>query len=56
MRKKYLTVRVSEYCNRLHRAAMESPSLDVFKSSLDTAACKLLQRTCSIRDAGLDDH
>lgn len=54
MRKKYLTVRVTEYSNRLHSAAMESPSLEVFKISLDM--CKLLQRTCSIRDVGLDDH
>lgn len=56
MSKKLLTVRVTEYCNRLHRAAMESPSAETFKTSLNTDLCKLLQRICSIRDAGLDDH
>ncbi|KGL80720.1 hypothetical protein N309_08560, partial [Tinamus guttatus] len=35
LRKKFLTVRVTEHWNRLPREAVESPSLEIFKTLLD---------------------
>ena len=37
-----LTVRVTEHRNRLPRLTMESSSLEIFKTSLDTYLCNLL--------------
>ncbi|KFV88847.1 hypothetical protein N308_13785, partial [Struthio camelus australis] len=35
MRKNFFTVRVTEHWNRLPREAVESPSLEIFKTRLD---------------------
>ncbi|GAB0178787.1 hypothetical protein GRJ2_000344000 [Grus japonensis] len=41
MRKNF-TVRVTEHWNRLPREAVESPSLEIFKTHLDVILCNLL--------------
>ena len=38
-RKIFFTVMVTEHWNRLHREAVESPSLEIFKTHLDTYLC-----------------
>ncbi|GAB0184879.1 hypothetical protein GRJ2_000953200 [Grus japonensis] len=40
--KKNFTLRVTEHWNRLHREAVESPSLEIFKTHLDMLLCNLL--------------
>ncbi|GAB0178558.1 hypothetical protein GRJ2_000321100 [Grus japonensis] len=42
MRKNFFTVRVTEHWNRLPREAVESPSLEIFKTHLDVILCNLL--------------
>ncbi|GAB0210132.1 hypothetical protein GRJ2_003479000 [Grus japonensis] len=42
MRKNFFTVRVTEHWNRLPREVVESPSLEIFKTHLDTFLCNLL--------------
>ncbi|GAB0178777.1 hypothetical protein GRJ2_000343000 [Grus japonensis] len=42
MRKNFFTVRVTEPWNRLPREAVESPSLEIFKTHLDVILCNLL--------------
>jgi len=42
MRKNFFTLRVTEHCNRLPREVMDSPSLEIFKTLLDTVLCSLL--------------
>lgn len=42
MRKKFLTLRVTKHQNRLLRQVVESPSLKVLKTHLDTFLCNLL--------------
>ena len=42
MRKNFLTVRVTEPWNRLPGEAVESPSLERFKTHLDVILCNLL--------------
>jgi len=42
MRKKFFTLRVMEPWNRLPRGAVESPSLEIFKTLLDKVLCSLL--------------
>jgi len=42
MRKNFFTLRVTEHWNRLPRGAVESPSLEMFKTHQDAALCSLL--------------
>ncbi|KFV78251.1 hypothetical protein N308_02422, partial [Struthio camelus australis] len=42
LRKNFLTVRVTEHWNRLPREAVESPSLEIFKSRLDVILGNML--------------
>jgi len=42
MRKNFFTLRVTEPWNRLPREAVESPSLEIFKTRLDKVLCSLL--------------
>ena len=42
MRKNFFTLRVTEPWNRLPREVVESPSLEIFKTHLDTVLCGLL--------------
>jgi len=42
MRKYPFALRVTEPWNRLPGGAVESPSLEIFKSRLDTVLCSLL--------------
>jgi len=42
MRKNLFTLRVTEHWNRLPREAVESHSLEIFKTRLDKVLCSLL--------------
>jgi len=42
VRKKFFTLRVTEPWNRLPREAVESASLEIFKTRLDKVLCSLL--------------
>jgi len=42
MRKNFFTLRVTEHWNRLSREAVESPSLEIFKTPLDKVLYNLL--------------
>jgi len=42
MRKNFFPLRVMEHWNRLPREAVESPSLQIFKTRLDKVLCSLL--------------
>ncbi|GAB0190822.1 hypothetical protein GRJ2_001547500 [Grus japonensis] len=42
MRKNFFTLRVTEHWSRLPREAVESPSLEIFKTHLDAILCNLL--------------
>jgi len=42
MKKNFFTLRVTEPWNRLPREVVESPSLEIFKTHLDTVLCNLL--------------
>jgi len=41
-RKNFFTSKVAEHWNRLPREAVESPSLEIFKTRLDKVLCSLL--------------
>ena len=41
MRKKFFTLRVTEHWHRLPREVVDSPSLEIFKTHLDTVLCNL---------------
>jgi len=40
--KNFFTLRMTEHWNRLPREAVESPSLEIFKTHLDVVLCSLL--------------
>ena len=42
MMKNFFTKRVTEHWNRLPREVAETPSLEIFKTHLDTYLCNLL--------------
>ncbi|KFW12346.1 hypothetical protein N326_11583, partial [Eurypyga helias] len=42
VRKKFFTERVVRHWDRLPRAAVDAPSLEVFKARLDVALCNLV--------------
>jgi len=42
MRKTFFTLRVTEHWNRLPREAVDSPSLEIFKTHLDKVLCSLM--------------
>jgi len=42
IRKHFFTVRDTEHWNRLPRQVVESPSLEIFRSHLETVLCNLL--------------
>ena len=42
MQRNFFTERVTEYWNRLSKEAVDSPSLEIFKTHLDTYLCSLL--------------
>ncbi len=42
MHKNFFKVRVMEHWNRLPREVVESPSLEIFKTCLDTYLCNLV--------------
>lgn len=46
MHKNFFMVRVTENWNRLPREVVLSPSLEIFKTHLDTFLCNLQQGTC----------
>ena len=54
MRKNFFTVRVTEHWDRLPRRAVDSPSLEIFKTHLDASLCNLIYGTCFSRGAGGD--
>jgi len=55
MRKNYFPLRVTEHWNRLPREAVESPSLEIFKTCLDKVLCSVLWVTLLRQGVGLDD-
>ncbi|KFV46191.1 hypothetical protein N341_12876, partial [Tyto alba] len=42
IRRKFFTVRVVRYWNRLHREALDAPSLEIFKARLAGALSNLI--------------
>ena len=42
LRKNFITARVMEHWNKLPREVVESPSMETFKTHLDTYLCNLL--------------
>ena len=55
MRKNFFPLRVTEHWNRLPREAVESPSLEIFKTRLDKILCSLLWVTLLGQGVGLGD-
>jgi len=42
MKKNFITVRVTEHWNKLQEEAVETPSLEIFKTHVDAFLCNLL--------------
>jgi len=42
MRKKFFSLRVVKHWNRLPREAVDSPSLEIFRTRLEEVLCSLL--------------
>ena len=55
MRKTLFTLRVTEPWNRFPKEFVESPSLEIFKTCLDTVLCSLLWVTLLWQGVGLSD-
>ena len=55
MRKNFFPLRVTEPWHRLPREAVESPSLETFKTRLDKVLCSLLWVTLLGQGVGLGD-
>ena len=55
MRKNFFTLRVTEPWPRLPREVVESPSLEIFKTRLDTVLCSLVWVTLLGQGVGLGD-
>ena len=55
MRKNFFPLRVTEPWPRLPREAVESPSLEIFQTCLDTVLCSLLWVTLLGQGVGLGD-
>ncbi|PKU31964.1 hypothetical protein llap_17732 [Limosa lapponica baueri] len=55
MRRNFFPVRVAEPWKRLPREVVESPSLETFKTHLDTFLCNLLWVDLLWQGTGLDD-
>jgi len=51
----FFTLRVTDHWNRLPREAVESPSLEIFKTCLDAVLCSLLWVTLLGQGVGLGD-
>ena len=50
MRRNFFMVRVTEHCNRLPRGDVDCPSLEIFKTPVDTYLCSLLCRGLGLVD------
>ena len=55
MRRNFFPLRVTEPWPRLPRGAVESPSLEIFKTRLDVVLCSLLWVTLLRQGVELDD-
>ena len=55
MQKNFFTLRGMEHLKGLPREALESSSMEIFKTWLDAYLCDLLQGACFSRGVGLDD-
>ena len=55
MWKNFFMVRVTEHWNRLPREVVESSSMEIFRTWLDTYLCNLMWGSCFSRGVELDD-
>ena len=53
--KNFVMLRVTEHWNGLPREVVESPTMEIFKTHLDTHLCNLLQGACFSSRVGLGD-
>jgi len=52
--KKFFTLKVTEYWNRLPREVVASLSLEILKTCLNAFLCNLLEGTCFSKEVELD--